>query len=172
MTRGVEGPVDPKLDLVLERVVDVPVELVWRAWTEPELLKRWFTPAPWTTVACEIDLRPGGAFRTTMRSPEGEEFPGTGCWLEVVENARLAWTNALLPGWRPAPAPAPKGSGEDCHDLVFTAIIAMEPHGGGTRYTATALHQDEGGRSKHAEMGFHDGWGKALDQLVALAKTI
>ena len=41
------------------------------AWTHPEHLKRWFTPAPWTTVDCEIDLRPGGIFRTTMRSPDG-----------------------------------------------------------------------------------------------------
>ena len=50
-----------------------------RAWTTPEHLKKWFTPAPWTTVDCEIDLRPGGIFRTVMRSPEGQEFPNVGC---------------------------------------------------------------------------------------------
>ena len=66
---------DSKLDLVLERVVDVPRELVWAAWTKPEHIMKWFTPAPWTTVDCEIDLRPGGIFRTVMRSPEGQEFP-------------------------------------------------------------------------------------------------
>ena len=55
--------IDPKLDLVLERVVDVPPELVWRAWTEPKHLMPWFTPAPWKTVDCEIDLRPGGIFQ-------------------------------------------------------------------------------------------------------------
>ena len=65
-----------KLDLVLERVVDVPRELVWAAWTQPEHLKKWFTPAPWTTVDCEIDLRPGGIFRTKMRGPEGQEHGG------------------------------------------------------------------------------------------------
>src|SRR5690242_2821697 len=95
---------NPSLDLVLERVVDVPRELVWSAWTTPEHIKKWFTPAPWTTIACEIDLRPGGAFRTTMRSPEGEEFPNVGCYLEVVPNERLVWTNALGPGFRPAAA--------------------------------------------------------------------
>ena len=57
-------PFDPNLDLILEREVDVPRESVWAAWTRPELLKKWFTPAPWTTVDCEIDLRPGGIFRT------------------------------------------------------------------------------------------------------------
>jgi uncharacterized protein YndB with AHSA1/START domain len=69
------GELDPRLDLLLQRVVDVPPELVWAAWTKPEHVKKWFTPAPWTTVDCEIDLRPGGIFRTVMRSPEGQEFP-------------------------------------------------------------------------------------------------
>ena len=79
---------DPRLDLLLERVVEVPPELVWAAWTQPEHLKKWFTPAPWTTVDCEIDLRPGGIFRTVMRSPEGQEFPHEGCYLEILENRR------------------------------------------------------------------------------------
>jgi activator of Hsp90 ATPase-like protein len=82
---------DPRLDLLLERVVDVPPELVWAAWTTPEHVKKWFTPAPWTTVDCEIDLRPGGIFRFVMRSPEGQEFPNVGCYLEIVKKpeARL-----------------------------------------------------------------------------------
>ena len=94
---------DPKLDLVLERVVEVPPELVWAAWTQPEHLKVWFTPAPWRTTHCEIDLRPGGIFRTVMEGPAGERFDGTGCYLEVVPNRRLVWTSVLLPHWRPAP---------------------------------------------------------------------
>lgn len=154
---------DPKLDLVLERVIDVKPELVWAAWTQPEHIKKWFTPAPWTTVDCEIDLRPGGIFRTVMRSPEGQEFPGSGCFLEVVENRKLVWTAALGPGYRPAPH-NPEG-------LPFTATILMEPHGEGTKYTAIAIHGEEALTKKHAEMGFHHGWGAALDQLVALAKT-
>lgn len=151
---------DPALDLVLERVVDVPPELVWIAWTKPEYLKKWFTPAPWTVTACEIDLRPGGIFSTTMRSPEGQEFPNVGCYLEVVPQRRLVFTDALLPGYRPAQNP------------FMTAIIAIEPHGSGTRYVATALHNDEAARKKHEEMGFHQGWGTALDQLVAHAKKM
>ena len=75
---------DPKLDLVLERVIDVPRELVWTAWTTPKHLKHWFCPRPWTITECEIDLRPGGIFRSVMRSPEGQEFPNIGCYLEVV----------------------------------------------------------------------------------------
>src|SRR6516164_2754151 len=79
---------DPRLDLVLERVVDVAPELVWAAWTKPEHVKKWFTPAPWKTVDCEIDLRPGGIFRTVMRSPQGQDITNVGCFLEIVANRK------------------------------------------------------------------------------------
>jgi uncharacterized protein YndB with AHSA1/START domain len=135
---------------------------VWAAWTQPEHVKRWFAPAPYTTPECEIDLRPGGIFRTVMRSPEGEEFGGDGCFLEVVENRRLVWTSALGPGFRPNVA----------EDVAFTAIISLEPTASGTRYTAVAMHSEAAVCARHAEMGFHEGWGATLDQRVALAKEL
>ena len=151
---------NPKLDLVLERVVDVPQKLVWAAWTEPKHLKHWFVPAPWSLKSCEIDLRPGGVFNSVMLSPEGQEFPNFGCCLEVVPNKRLVWTDTLLAGYRPSANP------------FFTAIIELEKSGKGTRYTATAIHGNEAARKKHEDMGFHNGWGKALDQLVAYSKKM
>ena len=160
---------DPRLDLVLERIVDLPPALVWAAWTIPEHLTQWFTPAPWNTVACEIDLRPGGSFRTVMRSPEGQEFPNVGCYLEIIKNEKLVWTNALTPGYRPSSPSA--GEVADCGLFLFTAVILLEPHQKGTKYTALVLHKDEAGRKQHEEMGFHEGWGKALDQLIAYMKT-
>jgi uncharacterized protein YndB with AHSA1/START domain len=153
--------IDPTLDLVLERTVDEPPELVWKAWTTPEHVKRWFTPAPWTTIDCEIDLRPGGIFSTTMRSDDGTVHgPNVGCYLEIVENRRLVWTDGLGPGYRPASEP------------FMTAVILLEPNGSGTRYTAIAMHADGADRERHEEMGFHEGWSTALDQLVALARTL
>jgi uncharacterized protein YndB with AHSA1/START domain len=163
MIRSTLNQVDPKLDLVFERIVDVSPRLVWAAWTTPKQLVKWFTPAPWTTVDCEIDLRPGGIFRTVMRSPEGKDHPGVGCYLEVFENEKLVWTNALGPGYRPATR-SPDAPG----DFPFTAVLLFEPHGKGTRYTAIAVHRNEEDRKQHEDMGFQDGWGKALDQLVAL----
>lgn len=85
---------NPDLDLVLERVVDVPRDLVWKAWTQAEHVEKWFVPKPWTIAACESDLRPGGMFRTVMRSPEGQEHDNLGCYLEIVDNERLVWTVA------------------------------------------------------------------------------
>lgn len=150
---------DPKLDLVLDRVVDVPRELVWKAWTTPEHLRHWFVPKPWTITDCEVDLRRGGMFRFVMRSPEGQEYPNIGCFLDIVPNERMIWTDALLPGYRPSEKP------------FFTAILTLEPSGTGTRYVATALHRDEEGRKRHEEMGFEEGWGTVLNQLVDYIKT-
>jgi uncharacterized protein YndB with AHSA1/START domain len=154
---------NPELDLVLDREVDVPPALVWRVLTMPEHVVRWLTPAPWQTVSCEIDLQPGGRFHFVMRSPEGQEFPNTCCYLEIVENEKLVWTSALAPGYRPV--------GGDV-GLPFTAMITLEPSGNGARYVARAIHADPAVTKRHADMGFHDGWGKSLDQLVAVAKSL
>lgn len=150
---------DPKLDLVLEREIDVPVELVWKAWTTPDSIKHWFCPKPWTVVSCEIDLRPGGVFSTVMRSPEGQEFPNAGCYLDVVPMQRLIFTDALLPGFRPAAKP------------FFTGALLLEAAGKGTRYTAYAIHGDEAARKTHEDMGFHQGWNTVADQMVAHIKA-
>jgi uncharacterized protein YndB with AHSA1/START domain len=152
---------DPELDLELVRETDLPPELVWQAWTTPDLMTRWFTPAPYTTPHVEVDLRPGGIFRTVMRSPEGEEFDGTGCYLDVVPHTRLVWTSALGPGFRPQPG-----------DMPFTAIIELQQtDAGGTRYRVVAMHQTAEGRHQHEEMGFATGWGAAFDQLVDLMRS-
>jgi uncharacterized protein YndB with AHSA1/START domain len=95
-----------------------------------------------------------------MRSPEGEDFPNAGCYLDVVEGQRLVWTDALQPGYRPSEKP------------FLTAVLTFEAHGSGTLYTAVAMHASEAARTSHAEMGFHDGWGQCLDQLVEYAKGI
>ena len=155
-----------KLDLSFTRVVNVPRALVWRAWTEPELLKPWFCPLPWKTIDCEIDLRPGGLFRTTMQSPQGVEFPNAGCYLEVVPNTKLVWTNALQSGYRPSQPSATCGDSNT--EFMFTAMIELSDADQGTRYSATVIHADEAGCNTHAAMGFEGGWGTALDQLVAM----
>lgn len=157
--------IDPKLDLVLERVIDLKAEAIWKAWTTPELICQWFCPEPWKVTEAEIDLRPGGAFKTTMQSPEGDKFPNVGCILVAEPNKRLIWTDALLPEFRPVETPA-SGAG-----MLFTAMIILEPMGNKTKYTAIAKHKDEADRKKHEEMGFHQGWGICADQMEKLMKS-
>ena len=155
---------NPQTDLSLERVTDVAPALIWAAWTQPEHLKQWFAPKPWTTTDCQIDLRVGGLCKTTMRSPEGQDFPNTGCYLEIVENQKLVFTDALGANFRPSEKP------------FFTVSITLEPHGTGTnstgtKYTVVAMHKDEAGRQSHEDMGFHTGWGICFDQMIELLKN-
>ena len=86
------APTAPDRALVLERYVDAPPEALFQAWTRPELLRRWFAPRPWSVAHAECDLRAGGASLVVMRSPDGQEFPNRGVYLEVVENRRLVFT--------------------------------------------------------------------------------
>ena len=158
MSNLFEQEFNPELDLKLERVVSVSPELVWKAWTQSEHVVHWFTPAPWKTVDCDIDLRPGGVFRTVMQSPEGDEVDSSGCYLVVEEGRRIIFTDALLPAYRPA------GS------AFMTSMILIEPHEEGTKYTAIAKHKNVEDRTTHEEMGFLDGWSTALDQLVTYVK--
>jgi uncharacterized protein YndB with AHSA1/START domain len=152
-------------DLVLERIVDVSPQLVFKAWTTPQHLMPWFCPKPYRTVECEIDLRPGGKFFAQMADPDGKKLPAEpGCYLEIVANRRLVWTSALGPGYRPLdPASAP---------WFFTAVLTFEPHGdGGCRYTATVMHSSKAHAEAHEKMGFSEGWGRVLQQLVEYVKT-
>jgi uncharacterized protein YndB with AHSA1/START domain len=157
---------DPDLDLILERVVAVPRRLVWAAWTQPEHLMKWFCPLPWKTTACKIDLQPGGIFQTTMQGPAGPGFTNTGCYLQVMDQELLVWTGALGPGFRPLAKDTATAL-----PFVMTAFIALEDVDGGTKYTALVRHGDAQARAAHEMMGFRDGWGKALDQLVEHAQA-
>jgi uncharacterized protein YndB with AHSA1/START domain len=151
-------------DLAVERVLDAPREAVWRALTSSDLMKRWWAPKPYETPEVELEARPGGRFYTRMTGPDGFEVSGTGCVLEAVEGERIAWTSALLPGFRPAAAI------EDCVSFPFTAIVTLEDAGEGrTRYRAIALHRNEADRDTHAGMGFVEGWGICADQLGQVA---
>jgi uncharacterized protein YndB with AHSA1/START domain len=148
-------------ELVLTRVIDAPREKLFRCWTEPALLEQWFVPKPWTIAKAEVDVRPGGSSLIVMRSPEGQEMPNPGVFLEVVPNERLVLSDAYTSAWVPSAKP------------FMTAIVTFEDLGGGkTRYTARARHWTAEDRETHEKMGFHEGWGACADQLAALAKTI
>jgi len=145
-------------ELSLTRVFDAPPEKVFRAWTDPELMKQWFVPRPWSIASVEADLRPGGHSNVVMRDPEGNEYPNLGVYLEVVENEKLVFTNAFTAGWVPV-SPQP----------LMVAIVTFEAlEGGKTRYTARARHWTAQDREAHEKMGFHEGWGQCADQLGEL----
>lgn len=151
---------DAGRDLVFERRLDVPPAKVWACWTQPALIEQWFCPVPWRATDVEVDLRPGGRFKSVIRGPDGEAMPQSGCFLEVVPERRLVWTDAMEENYRPRAEP------------FMTGILTFDPDGSGTLYKAVVLHADAETRAKHEAMGFQDGWGKAAEQLVALARGL
>ncbi len=147
-------------ELSLTRLIDASPDKLFRCWTDPALMKQWFAPKPYTTPVAEVDLRPGGASRIVMQSPEGQDIPCPGQYLEIVPNRKIVATDAFTGDWQPGGKP------------FMTMILTFEPEGDKTRYTAVVRHWSEEDKKKHEEMGFHQGWGQCADQLEALAKTL
>ena len=143
-------------ELVLTRIIDAPPEKVFKAWTDPELLKKWFAPMPYTVPVAETDVRPGGSSLIVMRSPDGNDFPNRGVYLEVVKNERLVFTDAYIKAWEPSEKP------------FMTVILTFENVGGKTKYTARVRHWTVADREAHEKMGFQQGWGQCADQLADL----
>ncbi|MBB4167785.1 SRPBCC family protein [Rhizobium sp. BK538] len=148
-------------ELILVREFDAPREKIFKAWTDPALMKEWFVPRPWTLSDVEVDLRPGGSNLIVMRGPEGQEFPNRGVYLEIVENEKIVFTDAFTSAWVPSEKP------------FFVGIIVLEDLGNGrTKYTAKARHWTAADKEQHEQMGFHEGWGKCADQLAELLPRI
>jgi uncharacterized protein YndB with AHSA1/START domain len=147
-------------ELVLTRLINAPREKVYRAWTEPELLKQWFAPKPYTTPIVEMDVRPGGSAYFVMRGPDGKDLPNRGVYLEVVPNQKLVSTDAYVKAWEPSDKP------------FMTLILTFEDEAGKTRYTARVRHWTVADREAHEKMGFHGGWSLCTDQLEALVAKI
>ncbi|MBL6616146.1 MAG: SRPBCC family protein [Reyranella sp.] len=147
-------------ELVLTRLIKAPREKVYRCWTEPELMKQWFAPLPYTTPHVDVDVRPGGANVIIMRGPDGNDLPNRGIYLEVVPNKRLVFTDAYVKAWEPSDKP------------FMTVILTFEDESGKTRYTARVRHWTVADKEAHEKMGFHQGWGICTDQLEALVAKL
>ena len=150
---------DVQNELVLTRLIDAPRENLFRCWTEPQLIKQWFAPRPYTTPVAEVELRVGGHNLVIMKSPEGQEIPCPGTYLEIVPGRKLVFTDAYTGDWIPSGKP------------FMTAILTFEDEDGKTRYTARVRHWNREDYETHEKMGFHQGWGQCADQLAELAKS-
>ena len=144
-------------DLSITRLIDAPVETVWRAWTEH--LADWFCPHPGTTEIVELDLRAGGRCALILRGPDAEENALEGVYLEVTPYCRIVSTDAFTAGWVP-------------QTPFMTRLDEFFEEDGKTRYTATARHWTAEARDSHAAMGFETGWNAAPDQLEEVVRRL
>lgn len=145
-------------DLILTRIIDAPPAKVFRAWTDPDMMKQWFAPAPWITASAQTDPRTGGSSMIVMRGPDGTEIPCPGVYLEVVPNERIVATDAFTEAW-------------ELSDKPFMLLdLRFEEDEGKTKYTARARHWSVADREAHEKMGFHEGWAACTEQLAALVE--
>src|SRR5271170_2119819 len=137
-------------ELLITRVFDAPRQLVFDAWTKPEHLARWQgAPEGFTVTTHEVELRPGGAYRLCMRSPEGVDHWLQGVYREIVAPERLVFTHVWL-----------DAQGKPGKETLVT--ITFVERGGKTELT---LHQT-GFKSVESRDGHKEGWTSTLDRLA------
>lgn len=149
-------------DLILHRILQAPRPLVYACWTQAEHMPHWFMPKPHRLSDIEIDLRPGGVFRSTMHV-DGNAMTSAGCVLDAIKDTRFAFTNVMGPDWQPLTG----------IDMAFSATIDLsDTPEGGTVYHVTARHPTLEDAARHDAMGFSAGWGIVADQLDAYAQSL
>jgi uncharacterized protein YndB with AHSA1/START domain len=139
-------------EIVLTRLFDAPRHLVFEAWTQPEHVKRWWGCDGSSLSVCEIDLRPGGAWRFVMRMADGSDHPFKGIYREVVPPERLVYC--------------------ECYDVPsigspeWLTAVSFEEQDGKTKVISTVLHQSAEARNGHLQAGMEAGAIQTMERLA------
>jgi uncharacterized protein YndB with AHSA1/START domain len=141
-------------ELVLTRVFDAPRELVFKSWTDPRHVEKWWGPHGFTCPLCELDVRPGGAILIHMRGPDGRVYPMTGLYQEVVEPERLVFTSTAL---------------DDQGNALFEILNSIEltEQGAKTKQTLRARVIKRSAQAAPYLAGMEVGWTQTLERLAA-----
>jgi len=159
MTSSAEPEVHGRATVTINRLIDAPVELMWKVWTEPKHLMAWWGPRMFTAPVCEVDLRVGGRMHIVMRGPGDFEHAADAVFEEIVPGSRLVWTMDAV---------SPTGEIQ----LRSRTTITMRDEGGKTR-----LIVESGGYGLVPEAvqmlaGMEVGWNQSIDKLAELVATI
>ncbi len=148
-----------KQELILERTFDAPRELVFRVWTDPKHLAKWWGPKDYTNPVCELDLRPGGAIRIEMHSPDGVVIPVNGTFKEIVPLERLAFTTSGFEDEAGNP------------QLEVLNTVTFTDQGGKTKLTLQALVVKSTPAVSVPLASMEEGWNESLDRLTDVLKS-
>ncbi len=145
-------------EFAMTRSFNAPRELVWEAVTKPEYVRRWYGCSQFTLAVCEIDLRVGGAYRYTMRTPEGVDHTMTGIYQEIVKPERIVHTERY----------------ETTGFITPYALVTMTltDQGGKTRLDTVVKHESKETRDGHLNSGVENGARETFDRLAALLETL
>jgi uncharacterized protein YndB with AHSA1/START domain len=156
-TARVTLPADTQI--LITRAFDAPRELVWKAWTTPELVRRWWHANRGEMTVCEIDLRVGGRWRYVMNAPGFGEVGFHGEYREIVPDERLVSTEVYegIP---------------DADANAALDTLTLEELGDRTLMTILVEHPTKEGRDAHIESGMEDGMQDAMDLLEEVAVSL
>jgi len=149
--------------MTITGVFDAPREVVWRAWTEPEFLMRWWGPRFFTSPACKIDLRVGGKYLNCMRSPDGQDYWSTGIYREIVAPGRLVMTDSFADE-RGNVVPATHYGMSPYIPLEMLVTVTLEEREGKTKLTLT--HSGIEGFTATDRDNMWQGWNESFDKLA------
>jgi uncharacterized protein YndB with AHSA1/START domain len=143
-------------ELRITRTFHAPRALVWKAWTDPLHLAKWWGPKDFTNPCCELDLRPGGVIRVDMRGPDGVDHPMGGIFHEIVEPERLVFTTTAFAD----------ETGDPRLEVLNTVIFVERE--GKTELTLRAVVMKSTPEVEEPVRGMEEGWNQSLDRLAAL----
>jgi uncharacterized protein YndB with AHSA1/START domain len=162
MTQNKTGNKDTKdQELFITRILDSPRENVWKAWTDPHLMKRWWGPKGFTSPYCKIDLRVGGKFLYCMRSPEGKDYWSTGIYREVIPQEKIVFSNSFADESGNVVPATQYGMSAD-FQLEMLVTVTFEKIGDKTKLTLSHVGIPAGADRDGANVG----WNQSLDKLV------
>ena len=150
----------PESEVRITRVFDAPRELVFRMWTEPQHFARWWGPKGFTNPVCQLDARPGGAILVRMRAPNGDVYPLTGTFREIVPSERLVFTSI-----------AEDAAGNAALDEITTVTFSAQ----GSHKTKVTVHSKAIGIAPTAPRmlaGMEKGWSQSLDRLADVSGKV
>ena len=160
----------PEREFVITRIFDAPRALVFKAWTEPRHMARWWGPHGFTNPVCEMDVRPGGTYRIVMRGPDGVDHPAKGVYHEVTEPERLVMTidhSELSDEWHDMVNPnRDRSAGKP--PLQGLTTVTFEEQDGKTKLTVRMVFDSAEIRDALLKIGMSQGWSQSLERLAGI----
>jgi uncharacterized protein YndB with AHSA1/START domain len=154
--------IETKNELIIIRIFNAPRQLVWKAWTDPELCMRWWGPKGFTSPACKMDLRVGGEYLNCMRSPEGQDFWSKGTFREIVAPKRLVMTDSFADKEGNIVPATHYGLGSE-FPLEMLITVELVDHDGKTKLTLK--HAGVEGLNATDRGNMQQGWNESFDKL-------
>ena len=150
--------------LTITRTFNAPRELVWRAWTDPELYKQWWGPNHFACPAAKLDVRVGGKYHSCMRSPDGQDFWTAGVYQEITPYERIVFTDSFADEQGNVVPASYYGMPEMPLQMLVT--VTFEERDGKTTMTLVHTGLPAGEHSSNAK----EGWSQSFDKLAALVE--